>query len=89
MPLNLTEQVGLAGILDVADAAYDNGGAIKRALAKPGVAGDTLALFIGRELESAYDADLDNSAKFAEARRAIETARRELERVENALRAHV
>lgn len=72
----------LIDLIKVADEAYPDG-FVARAHAGEAV-GDTLAVFVARELADTYDADKDDCEQLAEAQRAMSNAAHELQMVEDA-----
>lgn len=74
-------------VIRIADAAYPDGFVLRYYLTKPSgrKVGDTLALFIAREIESVVTGVVDNKEKFVLAERAILTAARELVGVAKAI----
>jgi len=72
-------------ILRIADLAYSEERAVEMSISEGAACGDTLALFIARELSDVYDRKAGTRGQIEEARRAMHAAEIELGRVVGAL----
>jgi hypothetical protein len=81
----------LKQIIEIADQAYSDDGAVERAFeAETGsidelLVGDSLAVFIAREIKETYDPDTTRENQLDEAYRVMSVAHEQLENVLNAL----
>jgi hypothetical protein len=81
----------LKQIIEIVDRAYSDDGAIKRAFAAETgsidelLVGDSLAVFIAREIKETYDPDATREQQLDEAYRVMSVAHEQLENVLNAL----
>lgn len=81
----------LKQIIEIVNRAYSDDGAIKRAFeAETGsidelLVGDSLAVFIAREIKETYDPDATREQQLEEAYRVMSVAHEQLENVLNAL----
>jgi hypothetical protein len=80
------EQITLARIVGLVDRAYSDDGVVGDYFAKPkGQYGDTLALFLVRELSEVYEEAADRATNLHLAADAVRTAIQDLEAVLRAL----
>jgi hypothetical protein len=83
--------VKLKQIIRIADQAYSDDGAVERAFAAETgsidelLVGDSLAVFIAREIKETYDPDATREEQLDEAYRVMSVAHEQLENVLNAL----
>ena len=81
----------LKQIIRIADQAYSDDGAVERAFAAETgsidelLVGDSLAVFIAREIKETYDSDSTREKQLDEAYRVMSVAHEQLENVLNAL----
>lgn len=76
-------------LIEIVDEGYPDG-LVKACFEdgmKDGIQGDTLALFIAREIDDNFDADATDKDQIEEALRVVFAARRELDEVCNVLKA--
>ena len=81
----------LKQIMEIANQAYSDDGAVERAFAAETgsidelLVGDSLAVFIAREIKETYDPDATREKQLDEAYRVMSVAHEQLENVLNAL----
>jgi hypothetical protein len=81
----------LKQIIEIADQAYSDDDAVERAFAAETgsidelLVGDSLAVFIAREIKETYDPDATREQQLEEAYRVMSVAHEQLENVLNAL----